>query len=132
MFYYSTVGDGNHSLATAKACYENLKKTMSEEEAKNSLARYALVEVVNLHSDALEFEPIHRVVFGVEPAKMIEEFEKYYQLNVEPTARPLAINVDYNNALELCYDVAKLSLGRRRCWMPPLNERRSIVRGSSD
>ena len=71
-----SVGDGNHSLATAKACYENLKKTMSEEEAKNSLARYALVEVVNLHSDALEFEPIHRVVFGVEPAKMIEEFEK--------------------------------------------------------
>ena len=71
-----SVGDGNHSLATAKACYENLKKTMSEEEAKNSPARYALVEVVNLHSDALEFEPIHRVVFGVEPAKMIEEFEK--------------------------------------------------------
>lgn len=64
-----SVGDGNHSLATAKACYENLKKTMSEEEAKNSPARYALVEVVNLHSDALEFEPIHRVVFGVEPAK---------------------------------------------------------------
>ncbi len=70
-----SVGDGNHSLATAKACYENLKKTMSEEEAKNSPARYAFVEVVNLHSDALEFEPIHRVVFGVEPAKMIEEFE---------------------------------------------------------
>lgn len=79
-----SVGDGNHSLATAKACYENLKKTMSDEEAKNSLARYALVEVVNLHSDALEFEPIHRVVFGVEPAKMIEEFEKYYDVSRTP------------------------------------------------
>ena len=79
-----SVGDGNHSLATAKACYENLKKTMSEEEAKNSLARYALVEVVNLHSDALEFEPIHRVVFGVKPAKMIEEFEKYYDVSRTP------------------------------------------------
>lgn len=79
-----SVGDGNHSLATAKACYENLKKTMSEEEAKNSLARYALVEVVNLHSDALEFEPIHRVVFGVEPAKMIEELEKYYDVSRTP------------------------------------------------
>ena len=79
-----SVGDGNHSLATAKACYENLKKTMSEEEAKNSPARYALVEVVNLHSDALEFEPIHRVVFGVEPAKMIEEFEKYYDVSRTP------------------------------------------------
>lgn len=79
-----SVGDGNHSLATAKACYENLKKTMSEEEAKNSPARYALVEVVNLHSDALEFEPIHRVVFGVKPAKMIEEFEKYYDVSRTP------------------------------------------------
>ncbi len=79
-----SVGDGNHSLATAKACYENLKKTMSEEDAKNSPARYALVEVVNLHSDALEFEPIHRVVFGVEPAKMIEEFEKYYDVSRTP------------------------------------------------
>lgn len=79
-----SVGDGNHSLATAKACYENLKKTMSEEEAKNNPARYALVEVVNLHSDALEFEPIHRVVFGVEPAKMIEEFEKYYDVSRTP------------------------------------------------
>lgn len=79
-----SVGDGNHSLATAKACYENLKKTMSEEEAKNSPARYALVEVVNLHSDALEFEPIHRVVFGVDPVKMIEEFEKYYDVSRTP------------------------------------------------
>ena len=66
-----SVGDGNHSLATAKACYENLKKTMSEEEAKNSLARYALVEVVNLHSDALEFEPIHRVITGTDPEELI-------------------------------------------------------------
>ena len=79
-----SVGDGNHSLATAKACYENLKKTMSEDEAKNSPARYALVEVVNLHSDALEFEPIHRVVFGVDPVKMIEEFEKYYDVSKTP------------------------------------------------
>ena len=70
-----SVGDGNHSLATAKACYENLKKTMSKEEYENHPARYALVEIVNLHSDALEFEPIHRVVFGVKPEKMIEEFE---------------------------------------------------------
>lgn len=79
-----SVGDGNHSLATAKACYENLKKTMSEEEAKNHPARYALVEVVNLHSDALEFEPIHRVVFGVDPEKMMKELEKYYVLSRTP------------------------------------------------
>ena len=78
-----SVGDGNHSLATAKACYENLKKTMPKEEYLNHPARYALVEIVNLHSDALEFEPIHRVVFGVNPEKMIEEFGKFYNLSKE-------------------------------------------------
>lgn len=79
-----SVGDGNHSLATAKACYENLKKTMPKEEYLNHPARYALAEIVNLHSDALEFEPIHRVVFGVNPEKMIEEFRKFYNLSKEP------------------------------------------------
>lgn len=76
-----SVGDGNHSLATAKACYENLKKTMPKEEYEKHPARYALVEVVNLHSDALEFEPIHRVVFDVNPTKMIEDLEKYYNVS---------------------------------------------------
>lgn len=59
------VGDGNHSLATAKECY-NLNKT------ENS--RYALVEIVNIHDTSLEFEPIYRVVFGVEPEKFVENF----------------------------------------------------------
>ena len=59
------VGDGNHSLATAKECY-NLKKD------ENS--RYALVEVVNIHDLSLEFEPIYRVVFGVNPKALISDF----------------------------------------------------------
>lgn len=59
------VGDGNHSLATAKECYE-LNKT------ENS--RYALVEIVNIHDKSLEFEPIYRVLFGVDPEKVINEF----------------------------------------------------------
>ena len=79
-----SVGDGNHSLATAKACYENLKKILPKEEYENHPARYALVEVVNLHSDALQFEPIHRVVFGVEPEKMVQELEKYYNISRTP------------------------------------------------
>ena len=73
-----SVGDGNHSLATAKTCYENLKKVLPKEEYENHPARYALVEVVNLHSEALDFEPIHRVVFGVNPEHMLNEFKKYY------------------------------------------------------
>lgn len=75
------MGDGNHSLATAKANYENLKKTMSEDEYLNNPARYALVEVVNLHSPALEFEPIHRVIFNTDVSNLIEELYKYYDIN---------------------------------------------------
>lgn len=57
------MGDGNHSLATAKACYEEKKSSGSPNAA---LARYALAEVVNLHSEALEFEAIHRVIVDVD------------------------------------------------------------------
>lgn len=71
------VGDGNHSLATAKACYEQIKKT--EKNAENHPARYALVEVVNLHDEALDFEPIHRVVFDTDPKKLLAELEAAYE-----------------------------------------------------
>ncbi len=77
------MGDGNHSLATAKANYENIKKTMSEEEYLNNPARYALVELVNLHSNALEFEPIHRVIFDTDVNNLIEALYKYYDINEE-------------------------------------------------
>ena len=72
------VGDGNHSLATAKQCYENLKEVTPESEWASLPARYALVEVVNNHDDALKFEPIHRVLFGVEPEKVLEAFKAFY------------------------------------------------------
>ncbi len=77
------MGDGNHSLATAKANYENLKKTMTPDEYLNHPSRYALVELVNLHSEALEFEPIHRVIFDTNVNKLIEELYKYYDINEE-------------------------------------------------
>jgi uncharacterized protein (DUF1015 family) len=73
------VGDGNHSLATAKACWENLKKTMSEDELKNHPARYALVEIVNVHDSGLVFEPIHRVVFNVDHKHLFDSFISYYK-----------------------------------------------------
>lgn len=77
------MGDGNHSLATAKANYENVKKTMTPDEYLNHPSRYALVELVNLHSEALEFEPIHRVIFDTDVNKLIEELYKYYDINEE-------------------------------------------------
>jgi len=60
------MGDGNHSLATAKTHWNNLKSTLSEEEKEKHPARFALVEIVNIHDEGLEFEPIHRVIFNVD------------------------------------------------------------------
>lgn len=67
------MGDGNHSLATAKECYEQKKRANSPDA---ELARYALVEIVNLHSPALEFEAIHRVVTGVDADRLVAEMTK--------------------------------------------------------
>jgi uncharacterized protein (DUF1015 family) len=60
------VGDGNHSLATAKTHWETLKPSLSKEDLENHPARYALVEVVNIYDDGLEFEGINRVLFNVD------------------------------------------------------------------
>lgn len=72
------VGDGNHSLATAKACWEDIKKGLTEDEKKTHPARYALVELMNLHDPALEFEAIHRVMFDVDPEAVMAAFKEYY------------------------------------------------------
>lgn len=60
------MGDGNHSLAAAKECFRRLTEALGEEAAMAHPARYALVELGNLHDPSLKFEPIHRAVFGVE------------------------------------------------------------------
>ncbi|MBQ8558771.1 MAG: DUF1015 domain-containing protein [Tyzzerella sp.] len=60
------VGDGNHSLATAKACYEELKKNHPDKDLSNHPARYALVELENLHDESQQFEPIHRIVTDID------------------------------------------------------------------
>ena len=70
------VGDGNHSLATAKATYREACEKYGRENVDPAL-RYALVEVVNLHDPALDFEPIYRVVFGVEPDELLAELSAY-------------------------------------------------------
>lgn len=76
------MGDGNHSLATAKANYENLKKEIGE-EAKNLPARYALCELVNLHDKSLEFEAIHRVVFSASGEGFLKALEAKYDVSYD-------------------------------------------------
>ena len=71
------VGDGNHSLAAAKTCFEEIRAQIGDEAAMSHPARYALCEVVNLYDESLQFEPIYRVVFGVEPDHLLAAFAAY-------------------------------------------------------
>ncbi|MCD7948493.1 MAG: DUF1015 domain-containing protein [Oscillospiraceae bacterium] len=74
------VGDGNHSLATAKECYERQKRTTPEDQWADLPSRYALVEVTNLHDESLEFEPIHRLISGVvDPETMLSALLYYFK-----------------------------------------------------
>ena len=69
------VGDGNHSLVTAKTIYEQLKSTLAEDVYSTHPARFAMVELENVHSDAMVFEPIHRVITHVDTAKLLKDLE---------------------------------------------------------
>jgi uncharacterized protein (DUF1015 family) len=73
------IGDGNHSLATAKTLYEEIKAQIGAEAAKDRPARFALCEIVNLHDAALEFEPIYRVLFGVDADEFVRDFKAHLE-----------------------------------------------------
>ena len=66
------VGDGNHALAAAKACYERQKRLTPPEKWAELPSRYALCEMVDLHDEALTFQPIHRVVFGIKGEDLLD------------------------------------------------------------
>lgn len=70
------VGDGNHSLAAAKACYEKLKRNHEGEDLSVHPARYALVELENLHDEAQEFEPIHRIVKDTDWEELLTQLKE--------------------------------------------------------
>lgn len=69
------VGDGNHSLASAKAHWENVREGLSEEARLTHPARYAMAEIVNIHDSGLQFEPIHRIVFDASPEDLISDIK---------------------------------------------------------
>ena len=97
------VGDGNHSLATAKTAWEKLKPTLSEEERKTHPARYALCEAVNVHYEGIYFEAIHRVVKGVDPQMFLHAFKPFGQGNaviyVKGNASPFGVSEDVPEAV---------------------------------
>ncbi len=71
------VGDGNHSLATAKSCYEELKKAEPGVDFSNHPVRYALVELENIHDDSQVFEPIHRIVTKTDVPQLLAYLQSY-------------------------------------------------------
>ena len=71
------VGDGNHSLATARACWLKLKETLPPVRRETHPARWALVEIENIYDSALRFEPIHRVLFGVDEKDLAASFSAW-------------------------------------------------------
>lgn len=96
------VGDGNHSLATAQAHWNKIKETLSEEEREDHPARYALVEIENLHDDGIVFEPIHRFIFGADDADfttyMASKLSGKGSLKMFTSSLEFSIAVDANSA----------------------------------
>ena len=77
------VGDGNHSLATAKECYERRKGLTDPAQWPELPSRYALCELVNFYDGSVELEPIHRVVFGAKPEELLDALLEYYTSAVQ-------------------------------------------------
>ena len=75
------VGDGNHSLATAKAVWDEYKKEHPED--KDSPVRYALIEIVNIYDTGLTFEPIHRVIFNIDNETLIKKLAEKLNGNIK-------------------------------------------------
>ena len=107
------VGDGNHSLAAAKTCFEEIRATMGDEAAMTHPARYALCEVVNLYDESLQFEPIYRVVFGVDPEAVLAAFGEYIA-GLSGEASPQRVdwfNGEHSGTLTVPAPVAALPVG---------------------
>lgn len=86
------VGDGNHSLATAKLCWDRIKESLSETEKETHPARYALAELVNVYDSGIRIEPIHRVLFGTDASGFCTCAEAFFRaMNKEGKAYELKV-----------------------------------------
>ena len=97
------VGDGNHSLATAKAAWEKIKADLGEEERRGHPARYALCEAVNIYDEGIRFEAIHRIVKGVDAEKFAASLRPSgtarADVYVGGEKRPLGVSADVPEAV---------------------------------
>lgn len=108
------MGDGNHSLATAKECYEQKKRANSPNA---ELARYALVEIVNLHSPALDFEAIHRVVMDIDVDDLIDKMTARLGLSDEAEQSFTAIIDGKENTFGITKPTSNLTVGSLQAFL---------------
>jgi len=115
------VGDGNHSLAAAKVCWEKRKPALSEKERSVHPARFALCEVVNVHDEALEFEPIHRVLFNVNTAHILAEMRARYGFGLQE-GQTQGQTLDYVSAdgegeIQVSFPAHQLTVGTLQAFL---------------
>ena len=101
------VGDGNHSLATAKSCYEELKRANPNVDLSDHPARYALVELENIHDPSQQFEPIHRVIMHTDGRKLLHDLQSVCQ----PGGYPVTwIMGDESGVVELSRELGEIDV----------------------
>lgn len=111
-------GDGNHSLATAKTCYENLKRANPGADLSKHPARYALVELENIHDEAQVFEPIHRIITGVDAEKFLADCKA--AICVEDPAAGFAVKAYTGSSVHQLYldkKKGELAVGILQAWL---------------
>lgn len=96
------MGDGNHSLATAKATWEEIKSNYTGENLMMQPARWALVELENIYDDGISFEPIHRVIFNIDKDLFFKEIEKTSTFTFEnyDSIDKIMLEINENNEKE--------------------------------
>ena len=124
------MGDGNHSFATAKANWEKVKATLTPEEQADHPARFALVELENVHDDGIVFEPIHRVVFNVHVPAFLEALKaKLAELEVGTLQNALDVvlkategaTIDYIHGADVVNDLGSKH-GNIGFLLPPMEK----------
>ncbi len=117
------VGDGNHSLAAAKACWEEIKQGLTPEETATHPARFAMVELENIHDDALHMEPIHRVLFGYDGDDLLDELaafasQKGATLAADPQAQEIICVYEGKEvALSISHSPYRLAAGTLQAFL---------------
>lgn len=123
------VGDGNHSLATAKAHWENVKATLTEEEQKTHPARFAGAEINNIYSPALIFEPIHRVIFDTDEAAVMAMLQDAGLEKTEGPADVTIVTRDHTAAYRITRPLHTLPIGTVQILLNRVKPKLDYVHG---